>query len=235
MDVGAALALLGLAFGWALYRLERTASRRRDIDAARSSLHALQRGVFSSDDESGWGDLYFVHGYDDAGALERAAQDAEAILGNGFNQVFVVPAEPLLVIAASPSAGDLISDETIRCANFGLWKIGVFNQLVQAQTEWNVRHLVEINDRETPALRRNALAQAAVSLSHLLHLQGIGQPNIEGGWYYRLKSAVQRDLDRLTRERSQVWTRREWWHVLGDALALMVVVGVIVWALLEAT
>jgi hypothetical protein len=231
MDVPAALGVLALALAWAIYRLERLASRRRDIDAARSTLIALKQGMLGDPAELGWGDLYFAHGYDDDGAKRRAASDAEAILNGTFNQVFVVPAEPLLVVAASPAAGDLISDETIRAASFGVWKIGVFNQLVRAQTDWNVQHGVEVLDPATSDGRRDSLARAAVGVSHMLHLQGIGEANAQGGWYRRLKRAVDDDLLRLAVERRLLWTRNEWWHVAGDVAAGAAAYGLVVWAL----
>src|SRR4051794_4652584 len=56
MDIGASLALLGLALAWALYRLERSANRRRDISAARGLLLGVKRGMVG-----GWGDEYFAN------------------------------------------------------------------------------------------------------------------------------------------------------------------------------
>jgi hypothetical protein len=51
--------------------------------------------------------------------------------------------------------------------------------------------------------RRLALIQGAAWISEQIHLYGIGAANVEGGWYARLKRALDGDIDRLTADRAK--------------------------------
>jgi hypothetical protein len=231
VDTPSAIALVGIALAWGIYRLERTAARRREIDGALATIRAVKRGMVGDEERPGWGELYFSAIYDDKAAMERARQDVEQINKRAFNQVFVVPSEPLRVIASTTHGGDLISDETIRAANNGLWHVGIFNQLVESQTNWLTQHAVEIGSEETTEDRRKWLAGTGGSIAHFLHWHGVGGANLPGGWYHDLKRAVDQDVTRLSKVRSRIWNLGEWWIAAGDALVTATVVGLGVWLL----
>ena len=92
MDTGLAVAVIGLALAWLLYRMERAATRRREIVAARAVLLGVKRGMVDGyADQSGWGDYYFTTNYTEELAEKHAAAAAESIMEGSFSQVFVVP------------------------------------------------------------------------------------------------------------------------------------------------
>jgi hypothetical protein len=89
-------------------------------------------------------------------------------------------------------------------ANIALWQIGVFNQLVRQQSDFNALYLPEIGDSETSAEWRAALAKAAGSISYMLHRNGIG----EGEWYAILLGAIEENREVLVEHRGRRWKRR---------------------------
>jgi hypothetical protein len=134
--------------------------------------------------------------------------------------MFVVPTQPLTLLLASPATADLISPRPSSPANVGLWRIRVFNQLVTMQGHFNMQHLTEIKDMELPESRRDLLALSAQDVSRMVHRYGIGEANVQGGWYQRLKAAIRADLDRLETEQSRkllTWRGRAWRLAIGDA------------------
>ena len=48
------------------------------------------------------------------------------------HQIFVVPRESLVALVTHSSAGDLITDETVRSASDALYWVGVFNRRTRA-------------------------------------------------------------------------------------------------------
>jgi hypothetical protein len=207
---GDALALVGIALAIALYAFQVAHSRRRDLEAARAVLRGVEHGMVR-----GWGEWFFSTVYTEEGAKQRAFQDAENVQRRGYGQVFLVPNESLASLVNSPAAGDLIDTEAVEAASLALYWVGVFNQLVQQQTDFNARHLAEIRDETLSAERRDALASAAFSISHMIHGSGVASANAEEGWYRNLCDRVEaniRELDEMA--------RRPWWWQRWVALAL---------------
>jgi hypothetical protein len=231
--VSTALTAFAIVVAWAIFRLERFASRRRDIAGARAVLAAVQRGMIEGlpgDPQSAWGEAYFAEVYDFATAVARAKEAGAAVTNRrAWESVFSVPTEPLAVLATSST--DLISSETIFAANVALWRVRVFNQLVRVQDDFNARHASEFVQGDPPRLA--ALADATRELSFGLHFHGIGQAGTDEGWYGRLKRAVAADVERLgALGREGLWTpRRGERHLIaGDVLAALVAAAVIVGA-----
>jgi hypothetical protein len=54
----------------------------------------------------------------------------------GVDQVFVVPTEPLAKLATTAPQNGLIDVATVAVANFALWRVHVFNQLVRQLTDF---------------------------------------------------------------------------------------------------
>lgn len=214
VSVGAALALLGLSLAWGLYRLERSASRRRDIDAARGLLLGVKRGMVG-----GWGDEYFAQRWTAAAAEGAAQHHKDLVLKRGYEQILVVPTEPLAALVSNPAAGSLISEDTVAAASLGLWHVEGFNQLVGQHSGMLAEYLVEMSDPNTPQARREAIASAIGVQARMLHRRGVGEPDEEGGWYRRLKESVDADLARLHDLGRRRWTRKEWWLPVGDIAA----------------
>ena len=105
-----ALAAAALAVAWLIFRLERFASRTREIEAAHASLLAVQGAILGQTgpaavepppSEPAWGPIYFSTIYD-AEALNQRAHLARRQTEIGvFDQVFVVPTEPFEQLATS--------------------------------------------------------------------------------------------------------------------------------------
>jgi hypothetical protein len=123
----------------------------------------------------------------------------------------------------------------VAVANFALWRLQVFNQLVGHLTDFNTQHAVEIRSDGTTEARRGELADAAVGISALLHEHGIGWawsqfPDGGRGWYGALVEAMGgnlRDLDIERQAHRQRWWR-EWPYLVGDALVVAVAVALVV-------
>lgn len=225
MDVPSAVAIIGLALAWLLYRLERAATRGREIDAARAVLLGVKRGMVDGfGDEIGWGDRYFARNWTEEDALKRAMHDIKELMEKRYAQVLVVPTAPVEALIVSTFAADLISEETVFLANIGLWHLEVFNQLVEQQTDMLALHLPDIYDEKVDDRRRYAIAEAIGSHTRLLHRRGVGEPWADDGWYRRLRASVDADLARLERARkAKLYPLGERRLVVGDALAVAAV------------
>jgi hypothetical protein len=236
------LAAAALAVAWVIFRLERRSSRARDVASARATLVAVQRGIVTGIPElgptyRGWGDIYFTKIYDGQTALRAGLEARRLVEQGGSYQVFVVPTEPLELLA-TPSIGlDLISAETVFAANFALWRTRVFNQFVEKQTAFNAFHAAEIADDTTSPARRLAIALAAEEINIGLHLDGIGEAGKEGGWYHRLTQAVAANVERLDRLRDEPWWRYpdERHLLVGDVLVAALAIATVVGTTLAAS
>jgi hypothetical protein len=241
VDFGIVLALVGLVLAWVIYRLERLAARHRDIDAALATLRAVRRGMVGRDEEPGWGELYFQTIWAGDRLKEQAGKASAAVLDGATSpvpvvQTYVAPTEPVRLLASAPHAGDLIANRTLSIANLALWQIHVFNQLVDAQTNWLTIHAQEIADPDTTPERRALLAKTARSLSWWLHARGVGEANAIGGWYRRLKEAVDADVERLGEARKRgLWPPAVWWLGVVDMIAAASAVGLVIWSVMEVT
>ena len=134
----------------------------------------------------------------------RAQQDDDSVMGGSHCQNFRVPTEPIASLIQQSGEGWLISGETIAAANIALWKIGIFNQLVQQQTDFNAFHLAEFSHVNLDLTRRNALAQAAWRLSVTIHQYGIG----DASWYRRLMTALDHNVEALEKRKLRKWWSR---------------------------
>ena len=152
-----------------------------------------------------------------------------------LDQVFVVPTQPLAKLATTAPQDGLIDATTVAVANFALWRVHVFNQLVGLLTDFNVQHAVEIMSGGTSQTRREELAEAAGGLSLLVHEYGIGwawsrHPGGGRGWYGALVEAIGGNMSDLATERRL--HRRRWWsewpYVVGDLLVVEAGVAVVV-------
>lgn len=192
MTLGDVLTLTGLGLAVLLYVAQRWVERARVVDSAIAVLNAVHDGIRP------WGDLYFGGPYDDEAVKRRARVDYEAVMKKGYNQVFQVPSEPLVALISHPSAGGLIGKKTIERASVSLWQMGLFNQLVRQQTEFYARFLPEISDENLASDRREALANAAGSISHMLHGR-IG----DASWYAEMVAALEENRNALATRRSR--------------------------------
>src|SRR5262249_40499126 len=141
------LAVAAIALGWFTFRYERHQRWLSGIDAALGSLEAVHQGMIEGippGNNTGWGQLYFRNGYTEKRAMERAAETRAIVMDRGIDEVFVVPTEPLATLATSSPRKGLIAQETIAIANFVLWRLRVFNQLVLQLTDFNTRHFAEL-------------------------------------------------------------------------------------------
>jgi hypothetical protein len=217
MSLGDALTLLGIALAVLLWELQRLVDERWEIDAAGALIVAVRQGL------APWGDLYFGAGYDAAAAEARGAEDFRLVMDRNYAQVFHVPTEPLEALIANPAAGGRITEATVTVANVALWQLGVFNQLVGQQTDFNAQHIAEMRDPTLPPPRREALATAASSISTMLHRHGIS----DALWYSALLRQLETNRLDLVR-----WRRRSWWSrptLVAAALFSVVAVVASLW------
>jgi hypothetical protein len=201
---GDGLVLIGLLLTGLIYWRQTVASRRRDVVSTLDTLEAVRNGMLP------WGDLYFANGYDRSSARARAQVDSDLVMSGKHGQVFLVPTQPLVALIEHPG---LVGRVTIEVSNVALWRMGVFNQLVHQQADFNTQHLAEIHDEVLPRARRGALAKAALSASYMVHWHGIGggEGRVEGGfegpdWYLNLKAELDKDITDLRRV-----SGRRWW------------------------
>jgi hypothetical protein len=196
--VAACITLVSLAAAFGLYFAQRADSKKRDIDAALGMLEAVRNGM------PRWSDEYFANTFDATNPdqlvrlRQHAEEDRKAVLAGAYRQVFLVPTAPLVALLEQPSAGDLISKETIEAANVALWQLGIFNQLAQQQTDFNTSHAAAIASG-TPA-EREPLAAASFRISYALHEKGIGAAL----WYRDLLGALGANIEALQARRREV-------------------------------
>jgi hypothetical protein len=205
--VGLFLTTVAIALAWLLYRLERMDARHRDLDGALAVVRGVKHGMVDGiGDDVGWAENYFATVYTPGGEeLAARVDDASASIKRNrwAMQVFPVPLAPLELLVSPPATAGHISDETVFTSNVGLWRVGVFNEFVRMQADFNARFITEIRDEHLDDDRRLALIQGAAWIAEQIHLYGIGPANVEGGWYARLKRALDGDIDRLTADRSK--------------------------------
>jgi hypothetical protein len=185
--MGDILIIAGLVLSYRIYHRERADLIERDTESVLAMLEAMRDGIRA------WADPYFTTGYDEQGASERAQGDYKAVMDRSYGQLFRVPTEPLVALIERSVGGSLLRKETVEAANIALWRMGVFNQLVQQQTDFNARHLSEIYDPALPEAQRRALADGARAISTMLHASVIG----DATWYKRLKAELETNIQAL--------------------------------------
>jgi hypothetical protein len=133
------VAAFGLLLAWFAFRYERHRRWRDAVDAAYGTLRAVHYGMvqgLTPGQAIGWGQVYFANDYNHAQALERARETWDVVMEGGVDQVFVVPTEPLAKLATTAPQNGLIDVATVAVANFALWRVHVFNQLVRQLTDF---------------------------------------------------------------------------------------------------
>jgi hypothetical protein len=180
----------------------------------------------------GWAEYFFTTVYTRASNDREVEARVKAAYNSAYagdpEQVFPVPLTPLELLVSSPATAGLVSDETVFIANNGLWRVRMFNEFVRMQAEYNARVIGELHEKDLPDNRREAIAEGSVWISRMLHVFGVDEANAPGGWYARLKDALDADIDRLTDQRAEGFldygeARR--WFLLGDlGMAALVVV-----------
>jgi hypothetical protein len=222
---------------WFGFRYERHRRWLEDVDAAYGTLRAVHHGMvqgLTPGQAIGWGQIYFSTIYTEEAAWDRARHTRDLVLERGIDTVLVVPTEPLARLATTTPHDGLIDSTTVAVANFALWRVHAFNQLVENLADFNVLHADEITSADTTNERRQELAAAAMSLSLFVHLDGIGEAwaaHTDGsrGWYRALVEALNRNLGDLMRlrERSRWRWLREWPYLIVDALAVGGLIAVV--------
>jgi hypothetical protein len=228
----------GFALAWIAFRYERHRRWRDDLDAAYGILSAVHYGMVTGltpGQAVGWGQIYFSTTYTEEVAKQRARNTRDLVNMRGIDQVLVVPTEPLALLATTSPQPGLVESETVATANFALWRVHAFNQLVRQMTDFNSQHAVEITSADTDLQRREEIAAAAMSLSLFVHLDGIGQawarfPDGSVGWYRALVEAVAKNLGDLYVLRGTVrwhWLH-EWQYTVIDVLVTLGVLTVLI-------
>ena len=218
------LGVIGVALAWATFRIGRDAARQGELASARGLLTAVYRGIVGhADGAAGWARAAFSQRYDDEAAMKRARVASAAVREGILDNVFTVPTESLRLLATAAPQRGFISERTVAAANFALWRVQIFNQLVEAQSDFNVQHVAEVVDRSLSTDRREVLAGAAEKLSFLVHRSGIGDANAPDGWYHELDRTIWSDIEALaSREQAPPLHRalREPAFAAGDAIVL---------------
>jgi hypothetical protein len=222
----------GFALAWFAFRYDRHRRWRGEIDAAHGTLRAVHHGMVQGPTPggaSGWGQYYFTKIYTEDVAKERARKTRDLVEMRGLDYILVAPTEPLALLATTAPRPGLIDSTTVAIANFALWRVNVFNQLVRSLGDFLTAHAAEITSEDTGADRRRELALGAMSLSLFVHLDGVGQAWAVGGWYRALVTAATANINRLEElQRTSRWRwLREWPYVLIDLFALAGVIVVI--------
>jgi hypothetical protein len=193
--IGDLLVFIGLAVTLGIYLVQRNASIRREINSTLEVLRAVQNGITT------WGKKYFTTSYFGQLGVDRAKDDYHRMIKRDPAQNFRVPTEALTSLIQQPETGLLIDRNTIEAANEALWKIGVFNQMVQAQTDFNALHISEVMDKRLPDADLEALALASQRISEQIHKDGIE----DAGWYERLQDALDQNIRTLTDRDQEKW------------------------------
>jgi hypothetical protein len=236
------LGAVAVLLAWFVFRYERDRRTLDAIDSAHATLRAVQYAMVESrgSGQQGWGHAYFwLADYDRDKANERAAGALNAVYNHHFEQIFVVPTEPLVKLATAEPHDGLIEYKTVASAGFALWHLHVFNQHVRQLTDFNTRHVVEISSTATEPARREELGAGAEALSFMLHRYGIGwawseYPNgAEGrGWYGEFVEALEKNVHELQERRRRHLAR--WLESLPYVVADLVAVGLLVAAVVHA-
>jgi len=230
----AAGAVAALAVAWLVYRIERTATRRRDIVSARALLGGLWRGMVDGQaGVPGWGELYATSNHT-SNLTSKVTEDAaatsstpEELLLRTCAQLLVVPTAPLGALISSPHAGDLISETTIYFANIGLWHLEVFNQLVVQRSQLLTQYQVRISEKKLGERRRSLIARTLGSQAAALQRRSVVGSSTDGEWYRELKASVESDIARLDAALAKRWyPAGERRLALGDATAMIAVLAV---------
>lgn len=235
------LTAAAFALAWFSFRYERLRRRRSAVDAAYGALQAayqgmvqgVPHGIVEGEGEggqpAGWTELYFSTVYTEEAARTRATEMADTVMNMNYDQVFVVPTEPLAHLATLATESGFVEPATVAAANTALWKVQTFNQLVAQLTGFYTTHGPEIVDPDTPDGRRKALAEVVWRFGYVLHRHAIGEANLAGGWYRRFSDALSRNIAALERLRKDRWQwLREWPYVIGDLVVAGLVIAVVV-------
>jgi hypothetical protein len=185
---GDILVLVGLLLTLVVFLMQRASSAELLRQSALAVLNATRTGI------GAWGPLHFGTDYSGAFGDSRAHEDYDHVINHRYQQNFRVPTEPLATVLVRQNEGRFISAATISAVSVALWRIGQFNQSVQQQADFNARHLADIIDDSIHALRRQAIARSAETISRMIHVTAIG----DGGWYSDLVAALDKNIADLS-------------------------------------
>ena len=182
VSFGDLLVIVGFGVAWWIYKNQDKASA---IQRQKSTLAHL-KGVKAAMEE--WHDNFFTTSYEGTAAQDRSESDFNMVMRGTYIQNYRVPTEP--VSSLIEPAGDIwpYSTETVRAANVALARMTVFNQLVQQQTDFNLRHAAEL--RRLDEEERKPVALAARRISEDLH----GGAIADASWYHELKKALEDNI-----------------------------------------
>lgn len=186
--VGNLLVLTGVAVAWSIYRRQRGDSRRQRKESTLAHLSGVKAAL------ADWHDNFFMTGYEGAAATARAQLDYNHVKAGGYIQNYRVPTEPVASLIRPAEELWPVEPTTIQAANVALSRMTVFNQLVQQQTDFNLRHSVEL--RRLTEDEREPIAQAAMRISSDLHGGAIG----DSTWYMNLKKSLEDNIGTLQGE-----------------------------------
>jgi hypothetical protein len=182
-----------------VYRSQQVEVENLQIDETLGFLRGIWDGMRP------WGDLHFNQEYSHQQAVERAEKDRQSIREGVYQINYRVPTEPLENLIHYSASGVLLDRDVIIRANEALRRVGIFNQLVQQQTDFLAAHLPEVYDPTLDPVKRNALADTAGAISQIIHEAAIG----DGAWYRDLMEAIEHTITALaSRKRERFWNRR---------------------------
>jgi hypothetical protein len=205
--IGDLIVLLALLSTYVIFRVQQRTSENLQIDSTVSALNGVRHGMGE------WAQHHFGgDGWPDGEAVRRAELDYKKIVGIleeepvvQVPQNFRVPKEPLVALVEHSESLALLDVETLKIANEALRRVEIFNQFIQMQTDFNIRHFHEILDTGLDPARRENIARSSQTISLWIHRDAIGN----AGWYKSLMKAMDDNLTHLaSRKREHWWSRR---------------------------
>jgi len=152
--VGDMLIFGGFAATICVYRSQQVQSENQLIDATLGVLHGIRDGM------KPWADNHFGgSGWDEVQAAARAEKDRQCVREGVYFLNYRVPTELIVNLLQHSGTRAALSSETITLAGEALRKVGIFNQIVQQQTDFLAAHLPEIYYPTLEPARREALAR----------------------------------------------------------------------------
>jgi hypothetical protein len=165
--------------------------KRGSVKRQRESTLAHLKGVKAAMEV--WGSDYFDTDYSGAAAKDRGNLDAKKIMNKDYFQNFRVPTEPVASLIQPPEDAWPLQSATVQAASIALLKMTHFNQLVQQQTDFNLRHAAEIAQWDLPESTRRWIALGARKISENIH----GGVIDDGTWYKDLMKAINANIQTL--------------------------------------
>lgn len=195
--IGDVLVILAAGVAWLIYKRQRrdTATDRHAADLAhvreqRAATLAHLQGVKAG--LVAWTNEYFTTSYEGQAAADRSEVDFNAIMQGYYFQNFRVSTEPVASLIRPLGDAWPLEHETLVAASVALQRMGVFNQLVQQQTDFNLRHAAELQG-DVDEERKKAIGLAGRRISEHIHGAAIG----DASWYEEFIAAIDKNIDAL--------------------------------------